>query len=256
MSKETKFGYGFLLAGVGVPYLIEKLLGAVAALVIAALCVVAGVGLLVAGHLHRDKTIGFELPQSRTTPILTVAAFHFLPLNQDHHSCWSIGLWRDLDIVRTQNFYHSPGWNVSGISHLSGAPFDIFDSSEGKSFDLVMGNLRIKIPNCVWIVQKIVPHLWWCNLKHLLYRSIHPEMLLNGGHKSVLKFLLNVRLGRALGRVINFKSLSKPKVTFWHNYYPQISDADYVMGSGVVLSMDGYGRGRFFLRRCLGCGSH
>jgi hypothetical protein len=56
VSKETKFGYGFLLAGVGVPNLIDKLFGAsTLALVIAALCTIAGFGLLAAGHFHRDK---------------------------------------------------------------------------------------------------------------------------------------------------------------------------------------------------------
>ncbi len=40
MSKETKFGYGFLLAGVGLPYLIEKLAGPLTALVIAVACTI------------------------------------------------------------------------------------------------------------------------------------------------------------------------------------------------------------------------
>lgn len=38
VSKETKFGYGFLLAGMGLPFLIDKLLGAVPALIVAAIC--------------------------------------------------------------------------------------------------------------------------------------------------------------------------------------------------------------------------
>ena len=57
MSKETKFGYGFLLAGVGLPYLIEKLAGPFTALVIAVACTVLGASLLLAGHLHRDREI-------------------------------------------------------------------------------------------------------------------------------------------------------------------------------------------------------
>jgi hypothetical protein len=68
ISKETKFGYGFLLAGVGLPNLIEKLLGPLAALVAAAVCTVGGVGLLAAGHFHREKTIGFEVPQRNVLP--------------------------------------------------------------------------------------------------------------------------------------------------------------------------------------------
>ena len=49
------FGYGFLLAGAGLPYLIDKLLGPIAALIVAAICTVGGLGLLLAGHFHRDK---------------------------------------------------------------------------------------------------------------------------------------------------------------------------------------------------------
>ena len=49
------FGYGFLLAGAGLPYLIDKLLGPIAALIVAAICIVGGLGLLLAGHFHRDK---------------------------------------------------------------------------------------------------------------------------------------------------------------------------------------------------------
>jgi hypothetical protein len=56
MSKETKFGYGFLLAGVGLPYLIDKLLGPSAALIAAVVCTLGGLALLVAGHLHREST--------------------------------------------------------------------------------------------------------------------------------------------------------------------------------------------------------
>jgi hypothetical protein len=50
-SRETKFGYGFLFAGAGLPYLVDKLLGPIAALVVAALCLLIGIGFLVAGHL-------------------------------------------------------------------------------------------------------------------------------------------------------------------------------------------------------------
>jgi hypothetical protein len=54
MSKETKFGYGFLLAGVGMPYLMDKLLGPAAALIVATVCTLGGITLLMAGHLHRE----------------------------------------------------------------------------------------------------------------------------------------------------------------------------------------------------------
>lgn len=55
MSRESKFGYGFLLAGVGLPFLIDKVAGAMLpAIVAASVCFVVGVVLLVAAHLHRD----------------------------------------------------------------------------------------------------------------------------------------------------------------------------------------------------------
>ena len=56
IAKETKFGYGFLLVGSALPYLIDKLFGPIAALIVASICLVAGVALLVAAHLHRDKS--------------------------------------------------------------------------------------------------------------------------------------------------------------------------------------------------------
>ena len=54
MSRETKFGYGFLLAGVGLPYVIDKFLGPTAAGTVLILCLIVGVALLVAGHKHKD----------------------------------------------------------------------------------------------------------------------------------------------------------------------------------------------------------
>jgi hypothetical protein len=55
MSRETKLGYGFLLVGSGLPYLVDKLLGPIFALITAAVCFVGGIAFLVAGHLHRNK---------------------------------------------------------------------------------------------------------------------------------------------------------------------------------------------------------
>src|SRR5437667_8593631 len=55
MSKEAKFGYGFLLAGVGLPYIIEKFLGATPAAIVAIICLIIGFALLVAGHRHNDE---------------------------------------------------------------------------------------------------------------------------------------------------------------------------------------------------------
>lgn len=55
MSRGTKFGYGFLLAGVGLPFLIDQLFGPTTALIAAGVCLVAGICFLVAGHLHERR---------------------------------------------------------------------------------------------------------------------------------------------------------------------------------------------------------
>jgi hypothetical protein len=57
VSKETKFGYGFLLGGIGVPYLMAITLGPLAAVIAASACTVLGLALLLAGHLHRDQSV-------------------------------------------------------------------------------------------------------------------------------------------------------------------------------------------------------
>jgi hypothetical protein len=73
MGKETKFGYGFLLAGVGLPYLIDKLVGELAALIVAAVCTVAGIGLLILGHFHVEE--GAEKTIGKPTAIVTAIIF-------------------------------------------------------------------------------------------------------------------------------------------------------------------------------------
>jgi hypothetical protein len=55
VSKETKFGYGFLLAGVGAPFLIFEILGFAAAVIAASSCTVIGIALLIAGHRHKEE---------------------------------------------------------------------------------------------------------------------------------------------------------------------------------------------------------
>lgn len=52
MSKGAKFGYGFLLAGVGVPYLMEHLVGQRLAFGAALICTLVGAWLLFSGHTH------------------------------------------------------------------------------------------------------------------------------------------------------------------------------------------------------------
>jgi hypothetical protein len=55
MERDTKFGYGFTLAGIGVPFLIERLFGQFAAICVAVAMTTLGVGFLVAGHRHHEN---------------------------------------------------------------------------------------------------------------------------------------------------------------------------------------------------------
>jgi hypothetical protein len=59
MLRETKFGYGFLLVGTAMPYLIDKIFGLTAAILVSVVCLVAGGVLLWSGHKHSD---GILLP--------------------------------------------------------------------------------------------------------------------------------------------------------------------------------------------------
>jgi hypothetical protein len=75
MPKETKFGYGFLLAGVALPYLIEKFLGAGPAAAVAIVCGIIGIAFLVSGHRHKEgleapveSLFGGEIPAPPTAP--------------------------------------------------------------------------------------------------------------------------------------------------------------------------------------------
>lgn len=54
MSREAKFGYGFLLVGVGVSYLLAVTLGPLEAVLAASICAIWGAGLLIAGHRQKD----------------------------------------------------------------------------------------------------------------------------------------------------------------------------------------------------------
>jgi hypothetical protein len=55
MERDTKFGYGFTLAGIGVPFLIERLVGQFAAICVAVVMTTLGIGFLVAGHRHHEE---------------------------------------------------------------------------------------------------------------------------------------------------------------------------------------------------------
>jgi hypothetical protein len=52
MSRETKFGYGFLCIGWAVPYLLDQFAGHVTVIIAAIACGTVGIGLLVSGHLQ------------------------------------------------------------------------------------------------------------------------------------------------------------------------------------------------------------
>ena len=54
MQRETKFNYGLLLAGIGLPFLMERLLGPAWGLGTAIVCCVGAGLLLLAGHSHRE----------------------------------------------------------------------------------------------------------------------------------------------------------------------------------------------------------
>ncbi len=105
MSRETKFGYGFLLAGIGVPYLIDKLFGELAALIVAAACTVLGIGLLIAGHF--DVAKGKKREVSRTR--IAVSAFIFMGAILT--LAWAV--WKFSTAIADKEFYGTvTGWGA------------------------------------------------------------------------------------------------------------------------------------------------
>jgi hypothetical protein len=68
----NQFGYGFLFAGVGLPYLIDKLFGPLAALIAAAICLLAGIGFLVAGHLDKEAPTARKRSAMATIGLFTL----------------------------------------------------------------------------------------------------------------------------------------------------------------------------------------
>jgi uncharacterized membrane protein YidH (DUF202 family) len=55
VTRDLKFGYGFSLAGVGLPYLLDKAFGALPALIVASIFTLLGIGFLIAGHVHKEQ---------------------------------------------------------------------------------------------------------------------------------------------------------------------------------------------------------
>jgi hypothetical protein len=58
MLRETKFGYGYLMVGTGLPYLIDKALGLAWAIFVSVTFVVVGGAFLCAGHRQRGEQAG------------------------------------------------------------------------------------------------------------------------------------------------------------------------------------------------------
>jgi hypothetical protein len=55
MKREDKFGYGFLLVGIAMPYFIEHFFGEVAGVIAATICGIAGISFIAAGHIHERR---------------------------------------------------------------------------------------------------------------------------------------------------------------------------------------------------------
>lgn len=122
MLRETKFGYGFLLVGTGVPYLIDKMFGLFYAIFFSVACVLLGGAFLLAGHHHKEgevrqpkkvwEIVAFgtalcslailiSIGITRATPILTITpsdvlfssvnqAFDFYLSNEADHKVYRV----------------------------------------------------------------------------------------------------------------------------------------------------------------------
>jgi hypothetical protein len=56
MQRDTKLGYGFLLVGAALPFLVDKVLGLVFAIFVSVSFLVTGIGFLIAGHRHNENS--------------------------------------------------------------------------------------------------------------------------------------------------------------------------------------------------------
>jgi hypothetical protein len=105
MSRETKFGYGFLLAGVGVPYLMDKLFGGLVALIVAALCTLFGIALLIAGYLHLGEVKKRKISRAR----IAITAFIFVGAILT--LTWAV--WKFSTAITDSKFYGTvTGWGA------------------------------------------------------------------------------------------------------------------------------------------------
>jgi hypothetical protein len=71
MQRDSKLGYGFLLVGAGLPYLIDKALGLPAAIIVSVACVVFGGAFLLAGARHKEEE---ERPRKKIWEGLIIVA--------------------------------------------------------------------------------------------------------------------------------------------------------------------------------------
>lgn len=86
MSRGTKLGYGFLLVGVGLPFLIDKLFGSSTALVVvAASCVVVGICFLIAGHLSERTRLARTVILALLAVIMVGTGIEWR-IHRDRHS--------------------------------------------------------------------------------------------------------------------------------------------------------------------------
>jgi hypothetical protein len=74
MERDSKLGYGFLLTGAAMPYLIEHLFGPASALIVTVICATAGVCFLWAGHNHRNPNDPpISVKRKACTAVLAIA---------------------------------------------------------------------------------------------------------------------------------------------------------------------------------------
>ena len=75
ISRETKIGFGFLLAGIAIPYLIDKLFGPIAVTIIFCFCLVVGIYFLISAYMHRDSASTFRSTKASILRYAVVALF-------------------------------------------------------------------------------------------------------------------------------------------------------------------------------------
>lgn len=80
MSRETKFGYGFLLVGCALPYLIDKMFGPRTTSIISGVFFLLGAALLVSAHIPEDKGVRNKYGNIATAVSLVIAIIAMVTL--------------------------------------------------------------------------------------------------------------------------------------------------------------------------------